>query len=44
VAIWSSVISAAISAMRLTHARIGIAQNANRLPGLNGSRIVKLNF
>ena len=44
VRIWSSVISAAISAMRLTHAAIGIAQNANRSPGLNGSRIVKPNF
>ena len=28
----------------LTHAPIGIAQNANRSPGLNGSRIVKPNF
>jgi hypothetical protein len=44
VAIWSSVMSAAISAMRLTHAAIGIAQNANRSPGLNGSKIVKPNF
>jgi hypothetical protein len=44
VAIWSSAINAVISAMRLTHAAIGIAQNANRSPGLNGSRIVKPNF
>jgi hypothetical protein len=44
VAIWSNVISAAISAMRLTHAGIGIAQNANRSPELNGFRIVKPNF
>jgi hypothetical protein len=43
-AIWSNVINAAISAMRLTHVRIGIAQNANRSPGLNGSRIAKPSF
>jgi hypothetical protein len=37
-------INAAISAMHLTHVRIGIAQNANRSPGLNGSRIAKPSF